>query len=241
MSEALRHPLLRVEHGFGVRRMSPPDDVVRPLQVHGVEVARIENGAAFPGEADAILASSPGACVGVITADCVPILLSDESGGAVAAIHAGWRGLTAGVVERGIAALRTETSESLVAVIGPHIGVCCYEVDAPVIDACRERFGAAADAAIRLNQQKAGHAMLELARLVEIDLERGGLAAECVARLEPGGSAACTNCDAERFHSYRRDGERSGRLLHFIRASGKPGPGGTGASDPPTRAGSAIA
>ena len=141
--DALRHELLPVEHGFGVRGMPPPRDVVRPAQVHGIDVARVRDGGAEPAEADAIIAVRPGRCVGVVTADCVPLLVASEDGAAVAAIHAGWRGLAAGVIERGIAALREHTGRALFAVIGPHIGPCCYEVDAPVVDALRSRFDGA--------------------------------------------------------------------------------------------------
>lgn len=220
MSAALKHALLPAEHGFGVRDMQPPPDVVRPKQVHGVAVARVKAGAAFPPEADAIVASTPGTCVGILTADCVPVLVSNEDGSCVAAIHAGWRGLAAGVVEQGIAAMRAQTQDSLVTVIGPHIGACCYEVDAPVIDGLRARFGNVTENALAPVAQKPGHAMLELARLVEHELERCGLARSRIARLEPAKGAICTQCGADRFHSYRRDGEQAGRLLHFIRASG---------------------
>ena len=218
MRQALRHELLPVEHGFGVRGMPRPEGIVQPKQVHGVEVARAEQGAALPVEADAIVTAQPGVCIGVITADCVPILVSAEDGSAVAAIHAGWRGLAAGVIEAGVSALCVETRASLVAVVGPHIGPCCYEVDAPVIDGLRARFGSETDAALRAVRDKPGHAMLELARLAEVDLARCGLNPNCFARLEVDGKAACTNCDPERFDSYRRDGEAAGRLLHFIRA-----------------------
>jgi YfiH family protein len=215
--EALRHELLPVEHGFGVRGMPRPEGLVQPKQVHGAGVARVEQGAALPAEADAIVTAQSGVCIGVVTADCVPILVSAEDGSAVAAIHAGWRGLAAGVIEAGVSALRAETDASLVAVIGPHIGACCYEVDAPVIGGLHARFGDQTDAALRAVATKPGHAMLELAKLAEVDLERAGLRPGDTARLEVGGAAACTQCDAERFDSYRRDGEAAGRLMHFIR------------------------
>ncbi|MEE3330675.1 MAG: polyphenol oxidase family protein [Myxococcota bacterium] len=220
MNAALKHASLPAEHGFGVRGMQPPPDVIYPTQVHGVAVARVKAGAAFPPEADAIVTTTPGTCVGVLTADCVPILVSNEDGSCVAAIHAGWRGLAAGVVEQGIVAMRDQTQSALVTVIGPHIGACCYEVDAPVIEGLRVRFGDVTENALALVAGKPGHAMLELARLVEHELERCGLTRSRIARLEPASGTVCTQCGADRFHSYRRDGEQAGRLLHFIRASG---------------------
>ena len=137
----LSHPLLGVlgvRHGFGLRDVPQPADVVCPRQVHGITVARTKDGSAEPCEADAIVSSDTSCPVGVVTADCVPVLAASADGGAVAAIHAGWRGLAAGVVERGIAALRRAAGAelALAAVMGPHIGPCCYEVDEPVLPPC---------------------------------------------------------------------------------------------------------
>jgi YfiH family protein len=211
----LRHALLEalgIEHGFGVRGAPPRDDVARPVQVHGTIVASTnEAGAVEPEQADAIISARPRQCVGIVTADCVPILAASASGRAVAAIHAGWRGLAAGVVQQGLLALATHArGDSLVAVIGPHIGPCCYEVDEPVTTALMQRFGLpATEPALRVTRP--GHALLDLAALVERELERVEVAPAARARV-PG----CTRCDADRFHSYRRDGEQAGRLLHFI-------------------------
>lgn len=218
MSETgLRHPLLAavgVDHSFGVRGAVKPPGLLRPKQVHGADVAVADARVVRPAEADAVVSSVPGVPVGVITADCVPILACSRSGGTVVAIHAGWRGLAKGVVAAGIGELRSHGGDlpDIVAVIGPHIGVCCYEVDDPVLAALAERFGSALDHALR--PARPGHAMLDLGRLVSIDLESAGLAADTQA-LMPN---ACTRCDPARFHSYRRDGPRAGRLLHHVAA-----------------------
>src|SRR5262245_7368384 len=129
----IEHPLLRacgVRHGFGTRGDEPPAGLLRPRQVHGAAVARAQD---CPGgvEADAVVAATAGPPIGVVTADCVPILAASADGRAVAAIHAGWRGLAAGVIGAGIDALRRAAPRAaLRAVIGPHIGLCCYEIDA---------------------------------------------------------------------------------------------------------------
>ena len=105
----IRHPLLTaigVDHGFGLRDGTAQADVVSPRQVHGAVVARLRAGVAEPLEADAIVSSIPAIPVGIVTADCVPVLVAGAGGTVVAAIHAGWRGLAAGVVERGVAALQ---------------------------------------------------------------------------------------------------------------------------------------
>jgi YfiH family protein len=215
----LRHPLLAergIEHGFGVRGSAPPADLVRARQVHGARIAsEAECCGPSPPAADGIASSRPGLPVAVFTADCVPILLATACGTAVAAVHAGWRGLAAGVVEAGVAAVteRASRPSTLAAAIGPHIGPCCYEVDAPVVDALRDRFGFALDAHLR--PTRAGHAALDLGRLARAALVAGGVAPDAVRALPD----TCTCCDPERFHSYRRDGAAAGRLVHFIAAS----------------------
>ena len=219
---ALRHELLDatgVSHGFGVRGLAPPPGLRRPKQVHGASVARAEDcGEDAAPDADAVLSSLPGVPVGVVTADCVPILVATQTGSAVAAIHAGWRGLACGVVEAGIAALRagSEGSPRLVAAIGPHIGGCCYEVDEPVLSALAPGFGK--DLATALRPGRPGHAWLDLGQLTRTALLRAGVAPDALGQL----SGACTRCHPERFHSYRREGVSAGRLYHFIAARGVP-------------------
>jgi len=200
---------LGIEHGFGLRGDPEPARLERPRQVHGIAVHRVvSRGDAAGVEADAIVCDLAGVAVGVVTADCVPVLLVGESG-LVAAAHAGWRGLCAGVVEAAAKAIRGPV---LAAAIGPHVGACCYEVDAPVLDAVAARFGRELPAgALRPGQD--GHAWLDLGSLVAAELERAGIGPAAVSRVV----APCTACDPERFHSYRRDGPRSGRLIHFVR------------------------
>jgi YfiH family protein len=208
----IEHVLLReagVPHGFGTRASPVRGDVRRPVQVHGAVVLSADSGCAL-GEADASVATRPGVAVGVVTADCVPVLVS-AGGGAVAAVHAGWRGLARGVIPRALEALAAAApGAGLVAAIGPSIGACCYEVDAPVVEAMRERFGAAAEGALR--PVRPGHALLDLAALARAALLAAGVPAASIGVV----AGACTRCDAERFHSFRRDGPRAGRLLSWI-------------------------
>ena len=212
----IRHPLLAdrgVDHGFGTRAALAPSGLARPRQVHGVNVARAGDGGQLDREeADAVISHRPGIGIGIVTADCVPILLASLSGGAVAAIHAGWRGLAAGVVESGLGALRevAKPQEEIVAVIGPHIGRCCYEVDAPVMDPLHLRFGAALEPASA--SSRPGHHRLDLGQLVVADLIRSGIESEWIGIL----AEACTACGVDRFHSYRREGSGAGRLIHYI-------------------------
>jgi YfiH family protein len=204
-----------VVHGFGVRGSLAPEGCLCPRQVHGAGVARAETWRAsrpVP-EADAVVASRAGAVVGVVTADCVPILLAASEGVGVAALHAGWRGLARGVVRAGVAELARAAgvgTERLVAAIGPHIGACCYEVDAPVLDALRGELGSAA--LTSATAVRTDHWMLDLGALAALALERAGLPRASIGTA----TARCTACDRGRFHSYRRDGARAGRLAHFV-------------------------
>jgi YfiH family protein len=210
----IEHPLLRacgVPHGFGTRADAPPTGLLRPRQVHGAAVARAEDCAAGV-EADAVVAATAGQPIGVVTADCVPILAASADGRAVAAIHAGWRGLAAGVIGAGIDALRRAAPRAAVsAVIGPHIGLCCYEIDAPVLDALRY-FDADLDAATIASRP--GHRRLDLGALSRAALLRAGVSRDAIGAV----AGACTRCDVDRFHSHRRDGSRAGRLVHWIAA-----------------------
>jgi YfiH family protein len=222
----IRHPLLEgagVDHGFGQRSAAPRPDVMRPKQVHGTAVATATRSGLSHAEADAVLCREPGMTVGVITADCVPILVSTACGGAVGAIHAGWRGLAAGIVPHGVEALRTiAPTNDLLAVIGPHIGPCCYEIDEPVTDALDARFAVALASA--LTRTRPGHHRLALAPLVVHALAGAGIPRSNVAAL----SGACTACDPQRFHSFRRDGDVAGRLVHYITVAGQRAASGAG-------------
>lgn len=213
----IQHELLTacgVDHGFGLRGTAG-EGLLRPRQVHG---ARVVSAAACTGqsppEADAITSKLAGQGVAVVTADCVPILVAAADGSAVAAVHAGWRGLAAGVIEAGVAALEELAggAATLVAVVGPHIGTCCYEVDRPVLEGLDERFR---ESLARCTQPtRPDHVALDLGELSRLALCRAGLRPEAIGRVPD----ACTRCDVQRFHSYRRDGPRSGRLVHFIAA-----------------------
>jgi hypothetical protein len=209
----LRHPLLDdFEHGFGTRGCDAPDRLVRARQVHGRTVLRARAGdTGILGDGDAVVSAAPGVAIGVVTADCLPILVATPQG-AVAAIHAGWRGLAAGVIESALDALRglgVDTADAS-AVVGPHVEARCYEVDAPVVSALETRFGPATAAALRATRH--GHWEIALAQLAALDLERRGIDPARIAML----ADACTVCDRERFHSYRRDGPSSGRLFHYL-------------------------
>lgn len=202
-------------HGFAVPGSELPAGAARARQVHGARVVRAEQcrEAQGPPQADALVSLTRGVGACVVTADCVPVLLASGDAGAVAAVHAGWRGLAAGVVEAGVAALCEAAgvaAAQLAAGIGPHARPCCYEVDAPVLDALAARDARALEAAAR--PVRPGHALLDLGALARAALLRAGLVSAQVGEA----AVACTCCDPRRFASYRRDGPRAGRLAHYI-------------------------
>lgn len=144
------------------------------------------------------------AAVGVRIADCVPIVVADLATGDVAAIHAGWRGVVQGVVP---AALRELALGRKLAAIGPCIGICCFEVRRDVGD----EIAAATDACVLHASASPEKAMIDLRMAVRRQLLSAGLADEDIE--DVGG---CTRCEGARFHSYRREGEASGRMIGVI-------------------------
>lgn len=182
-------------------------------QVHGARTLPVRPGAVPQAlrieQADAMVATAPDVAVAIRVADCVPVLMADPRSGAVAAAHAGWRGCVAGVVPAALRALQHEAgarpAEVLVA-LGPHIRVGAFEVG----DEVAERLEQAAPAA---------HAVLRGAGKPRVDLSRV-LRAQLAAAGVPDGHVddvgGCTYAEPERFFSYRRDGQRSGRHLGAI-------------------------
>jgi YfiH family protein len=166
----------------------------RGYQVHGAHVRWVEATCAAPGvsrrgeddaDGQATALYSVGALV--LTADCMPVALVGED--CVAALHAGWRGLAAGVLEEGVRVLRARGgAREITAVIGPAAGACCYEVGAEVHEALAS---------------SSGRGPLDLRAIARRRLHVAGVAD--VRDVE-----VCTICD-ERFFSHRREGARAGR------------------------------
>ncbi len=186
-------------HGFGERSSAYRDGIITAKQIHSAKVC---NACGPIGEADALISKETGAIVGIRTADCVPILLADPATGAVAAIHAGWRGTAEGIAAAAVRSLIAEWQidpRNLRAAIGPSIGSCCYEVGPEVA----QRFG------IRTSHP----VHLDLPAINEMQLRAAG-----VSNIWKSG--ACTFCavtgEGYRFHSFRREREAAGRMVSFI-------------------------
>lgn len=174
-------------------------------QVHGCDVARVDAPGAA-GAVDVFVTRERGLALCVFTADCVPVTLVDVDAGVLALAHVGWRGCVAGAVQAALAAARAAgaRAENLRATIGPAIGPCCYEVDAPVIGAFAGAYGTRAQA--WMAPARAGHVMLDLRAATEALLRGGGVAAAAIES-----PRLCTACHLDLLYSYRK-GHR-GRLV----------------------------
>jgi hypothetical protein len=178
--------------------------IVQAKQVHGARAVESFEVIANT-EADALVARAADGpiAVGVRVADCVPVLVADETTGDAAAIHAGWRGLVAGVVH---SALERLGRRGLIAAIGPCIGPCCFEVG----DDVAEAVAGVSEAAV-IVRRPGEKACVDLREAVRVQLGRHGLRP---ARIDD--VVGCTKHEPERFHSFRRDGRDSGRMLAAI-------------------------
>lgn len=181
-------------------------------QVHGTGVVRIGRAQSTDEtEADASLTAVPGVVLAILTADCLPVLFAADDGSEVAAAHAGWRGLAAGVLEATVAALRTPP-QCVRAWLGPAAGPDAYEVGAEVRDAFVSR---AADAASAFVATRPGHWHVDLYALARIRLCNAGLADAAIH-----GGGLCTLSDPARFYSHRRstssEGGHTGRMATLI-------------------------
>lgn len=206
-------------HGFSTRATGdfldwPVDDVITRAfgggnatamlrQVHSGQVVRADGGWGIERpEADAVVTNRAGVLVGVRTADCVPILLVDPVRKAVAAVHAGWRGTVAGVLENSLDQLAEQFGSrpaDLEAAVGPSIAGCCFEVGPEVASQFPSKFVVASkprphvDLAANLRS-----------RLVDCGVSNITSVTEC------------TKCLPDRFFSYRGQGGATGRMLSVV-------------------------
>ena len=211
----------RVAEAVGARSL------LMAKQVHGSHAIVLKQGASLPPgvpEGDALVSNMPEVAVAVRVADCVPLLIADRRSGAVAAVHAGWRGTAARIVVAAVDALRREFGcrpIDLVVAIGPCIRSCCYEVGTELVDAFaaagHERHvidrwflappaprGTRERPKLRLDLETANRDQLILAGALEENIYTAGL---------------CTAMHLDVLTSYRVEKTEAGRLMGVIRAS----------------------
>jgi YfiH family protein len=188
-----------------------PCEPVWLKQVHGKDVLNADqDNCALPRSGDASFSFCPRHVCAVLVADCLPILLCDREGTAVGAVHAGWRGLAAGVVEHAISEMRGSSHENLrlMAWLGPAIGPSHFEVGDEVREAFIARDKLSAMAFRRSGALQTAKWLADLFLLARLALSRGGVT-------DIYGGEVCTFSDPERFFSYRRDG-CTGRMAGLI-------------------------
>ena len=208
-------------HGFGTSAWTEADfgrvgawKGFRPVildQVHSDIIHCVDAPPDGPLEGDALITSAPGLFLVIKTADCLPVLVVDETRRVVAAVHCGWRGTWKRILEQVVGELRARYGcdpAALLAALGPCIGPECYEVGPEV----RERFAAAGfpDDLFRPSPSAAGKSYLDIRAANVLGLRRAGLRPENILSLD-----ACTKCRPELL-SYRRDGRTEGRMYAFI-------------------------
>lgn len=190
---------------FGV----PAGRLVTVSQVHGKEILVIEGSLPEkPVEADAIVTNETNVAIGMMTADCQPILLYDPVNRAIGAVHAGWKGAALGiVVETGELMWKKYGSrpEDLIVSLGPCIGPCCYKVGWNVLDEYMKKHREA-----DCFTEKDGLRMdINIANTIQLFLV--GVKKENISD-----HASCTSCNSDLFFSYRKDNGKTGRQLSFI-------------------------
>ena len=194
-----------LEWRFGTRRSILTNQIAQVKQVHGAAVLAVTK-AGLAGEADGLVTNIAGLRLGIQTADCLPILMADLRGKSVAAVHAGWRGTAKGVVSEAVSLMEklygTKPNDLLVA-MGPAIGKCCFEVGPEV---AHEFSGFQAELG-----EAIGKCHLDLQAINAWQLEQLGVPADSILR-----NTRCTRDEAGDFWSYRREGEKAGRMWAVV-------------------------
>lgn len=200
--------------------------IVTLTQVHGAGVVVVRRGSPAPAgrpEADVLVSDDPDVAIAVRAADCVPLLIADLNTGAVAAVHAGWRGTAAGAAIAAVDALAREFGSrpaDLIAAVGPSIGPCCYEVGSELVDAFAAQ-GHARHLIARWfstpppprGSRERPKLRLDVAGANRDQLVLAGVAEENIYDAE-----LCTAMHLDVLTSYRAEKEMAGRLAGVIKA-----------------------
>lgn len=175
-------------------------------QVHSNTVAQARSSGGDSGKCDGLLTRSPEVILSIRVADCVPVFIHCPERRAIGLIHAGWRGTAAKISQEAVWKMEElfgSPVATLEVALGPSIGSCCYEVGSEVADSFSRDC---------LTPSTDGRYYLDLPQQNRLQLEGEGIPKERIA-----GSSHCTCCSAEMFHSYRRDGSKSGRMVCLLK------------------------
>lgn len=186
--------------------------IITMRQVHGDGLLEVtDKNAKEVGEADGMVTRERGAYLGVLTADCVPILFVAPKRKVAAAVHAGWRGTLAGIGAKMVRLLGEKyglAPSDVEVALGPSIGACCYEIQDNVARPLLAQWGVLAESSL---EQRNGKRFLALRRLNRSILETAGIVDAAIFEIGP-----CTSCTPDEFFSYRRERVETGRQLSFI-------------------------
>ena len=190
----------------------PAAEFVQVHQVHGNRVQVVDSQSrGVTAVADGMVCAAPNLILGILTADCVPILLLDQHAKVAGALHAGWRGVIANIVAAGVSAMVAlgARRERIEAALGPAIGACCFEVD---LELARRFEAEIAQAGRHVRAGVRDKAFIDLKGVIGDQMTREGLATDAVTNV-----AICTRCASERFFSRRAaKGGATGLQLSFI-------------------------
>jgi polyphenol oxidase len=186
--------------------------IITMKQVHGDHIIEVKDrNIKEAGEADGMLTREKDAFLGVLTADCVPILFVAPEQKIAAVVHAGWRGTLAGIALKMVRLLDSQhgiSPDAIEAALGPAIGPCCYEVKEDVSRPLIERWEKIGGLCV---EHREGKTYLDLRRLNRAILKQAGVPSQQIYQVGP-----CTSCAPDEFFSYRRERKATGRQLSFI-------------------------
>ncbi len=186
--------------------------IVTMRQVHGDDIIEInDKQLKEAGEADGMVTAESGICLGVLTADCVPLLFIAPKQRLAAAVHACWRGTLAGIAEKTVRLCITRYNVDAVdleVALGPSIGVCCYEVKDDVAGPLMKKWGKLTTPSITV---KEGKSFVNLSRLNRDILRAAGVPGTQLHQI-----GLCTACSTEKFFSYRRERSETGRQMSIV-------------------------
>jgi len=186
--------------------------IVTMQQVHGDNLIEVtDKTMKEAGEADGMVTAESGVYLGVLTADCVPLLFIASKQRLAAAVHAGWKGTLGGIASKTVEYFKKRYGVSaceLEVALGPAIGVCCYEVNDDVATPLMKKWGALTTASIAMKQ---GKPHINLSRLNRDILRAAGVPGAQLFQIGP-----CTSCANDEFFSYRREGGETGRQIGVV-------------------------
>ncbi len=206
--QAVKQNWCELKQALGLPRIT----IITARQVHGDAVLKISRGdEKLAGIGDGLMTDAPNLCVGVMAADCVPLLFVEPARKIAAAVHAGWRGTAAGIATRTVESMKAAYGidpAALHVAMGPSIGPCCYEVGPEVAAQIAANWREDLKGAWRPHH--GGKGRLDLRALNGAQLLGAGIPRTQISKIGP-----CTACHIGDFYSYRKEG-KSGHQLSFI-------------------------